>query len=270
MSAYNPLFAPNDGIDDYTFSQPKHQFSVDKLRWWRRCLAPTKAFSCRQKFWMVQTTVVTVGASFGITFAAGCLMMANTRDPSMGKMLFNYTGTAILTPLLNWIISGSLMSMEAILGLVPVIDSREVSWWPREDMMSHGEPYKELRWWLVVSDLVLAPSYYPSTRTWNEFWGSYLNRFLAHVTRAVPWIIVSLLTTVPLFYLFSYYMYKDTGFNNYPQPEFLTAIQSGLITLLMYPIWTQIALVNIGSKLVHDPSYTDHMGGFDPSGERIA
>ena len=201
---------------------------------------------------------------------SGYFLIANGPDPNLDDMLMNYFATAFMTPFLNWLVGGSFMTFEVLMGRVAVIDSRELPWWPRESQDSHDEVFVGRRWWMTPSDIVLKPSYYHQTHTWGEFFMSFLQRIGTHQLRSAPWIFFSIGITVPLFYVYSLLYYGNDGFNNFPQPQILTGIQAAIISLLTIPIWARIVLANLGSKMVHDGGYLDYMNEIDLTGDNIA
>lgn len=255
--SYSPLLAGGDGRD------PKNGYqNLSTGRWWKRCLEPTTQLSGRQHFWIWQNTILTCWVTFGVSFLVGYLMISFKPTPSLNDMLMNFFGTALLTPTLNWLFCTTLMSGEVLLGRVAVIDSREVSWWPRESE-PHSVPFTGRRWWFTTSDLVLRPSYYPPTKSWGKFAAQYLRRFFIHISRSFPWVLASIGITVPIFYIFSLLMYGKVMLDSYPQPQLLTSIQAVVIALFTTPIWARIVLANLGSRLVHDDGYNDFIGDID-------
>lgn len=261
--SYNPLLS-EVGAD---YNDSKHSFDVP--RWWKQCLEPTTEFTLRQKFWIWQNTVLTCWASFGVSYMAGYFLLANKPKPTLDDMLLNFIATAFLTPLLNWLIGCTLMSGEVLMGRVAVIDPRNISWWPKETE-PQSIPYTGKRWWFTTSDTVLKPPYYPKTNNCCSFTVSYVQRLIMHISRALPWMVASIITTVPVFYVFSLLVYGQHNYNSYPQPQLMTGIQACIISLLTIPLWSRIVLANMGSKLVHDETYIDFTQDIDPTGDNVA
>ena len=266
--ALNPLLADHvrDGKEEAFLGRS----SLNTPKWWRNCLEPTSEWSGRQHFWIWQSTVLTCWVSFGVSYAVTYLLIAGQPKPDLNDMLLNYFGTAIITPLLNWIIGGSLMTVEIMIGRVAVIDPRSLSWWPDESHSDHSEPFTGKRWWLTPSDIVLEPSYYPKSKTCGGCLLSFLQRLSAHLIRAIPWILMSITLTVPVMYGISILLYGQDNYNAYPQPQIMLSVQTLSISLLTMPLWTRIALANMGSKLVHDETYLDFINDIDPVGFNIA
>jgi hypothetical protein len=260
--AHNPLLSHHDSKEESFLGR---RSLAEK--WWHHCLEPTTEWSGKQYFWIWQNTVLTCWASFGVSYLVGYLLI--TERQTLDDMLMNYVATAFMTPLLNWIIGGTLMSVEPLIGRVAVIDPRGLRWWPQE-LEAHDEPFKGRRWWFTPSDLVLEPSYYRKTKTCGGCICSYLQRIAAHVCRALPWVVISITLSVPIMYGFSAIVYGSNDYNAYPQPQIMTAVQALLISLFTIPIWARIALANIGSKLVHDDSYVDFTNELDPTGFNVA
>lgn len=252
--SYSPLLAGGSGSDlKGEYEQPE--------RWWKRCLEPTQELSGKQYFWIWQNTILTCWVTFGVSFLSGYLLIGFKPRPTLNDMLLNFFGTALLTPLLNWTIGTTLMSAEVLLGRVAVIDSRGLPWWPKE--VDHSIPFTGRRWWLCTSDTVLRPSYYPPTKNWAEFFVVYLQRLASHISRSLPWVIISIVISVPILYIFSLFMYGEVMYDAYPQPQLLTSVQAVGIALFTTPVWARMVLANLGSKLVHDDTYNDFMHDVD-------
>lgn len=255
--AYNPLLTEEqDDQKEVSF------LSLNTPRWWRNCLEPTTEWNFNQRFWIWKSTILTCCVSFGVSYFIGYTMLSSKPKPTLDDMLLNFMATSLLTPLMNWLIGGTLMSGEVLMGQVAVIDPRELRWWP-DEAEDHIKPFTGIRWWFTPSDLILQPSYHKNPSTCLGYICSYLKRLIFHLFRSIPWIILAMVLMVPSMYVFSYFVFGQNNYNSYPQPQIMLSVQTLLISLIYTPIWARIVLANLGSKLVHDQSYVDFMVDLD-------
>jgi hypothetical protein len=223
---------------------------------WAEVLEPTLSWSGRQIAWIVlQTVVGTIicfGASFGICTLAYMGHDAPTTFGPLDKspVAGSFAVTIGLQTLLNWIISGSLMTLDVLKGRVAPRAHGDISWWPTTGT-SKAQYFN-------LCGLLIQDQTDNDNNTATA--GGICHRLLAHVKRAGPWFLLGYLTVFPIFTLACYLLFDGEGvysYGDFPTPEILTGCVAVVLVWLMTPIWSMSVLIYIGEhyQLQNNPIF---------------
>jgi hypothetical protein len=82
-----------------------------------------------------------------------------------------------------------------------------------------------------------------------------LSRFLHQCKLSVPWMVASFVLIWPIACGICYSLYGNKGYNDYPTPQWASAIVGGVCALMTCPFWAIIAMVRVGEMMEHfEPS----------------
>jgi hypothetical protein len=206
------------------------------------CLAPTPEFTKYQIGWVVIQTI----GSAGICFAANigiCTVAMMGQEVSLFKfpipMAGAYAIVILIEVLLNWFISGCLLSLDVLNGRISPVKREAIPWWPSTDS------YWEKNGYMNISELI-APTFKHAP---------LLQRLKSHLWIMLPWILYVFILLYPLALLISYLvwgLYRYREFNL--QPEILCAFLGSMIAIITVPIWSIMALASVGEKYLNDNS----------------
>ena len=201
-----------------------------------KCSKPTDHWTNYQILWVVQQTVVSSAICFAANFGVATLLFYN-KSPNPTLWLFptpmsaTYALTIIIEIILNYFLSGSMMTLEVNYGRVSPISTSCIPYWPDESSI--------YLWYLNTSELVI-PLYGDT---------SYFERTKSTLKRTVPWIIFVFFMLWPLFTLITYATYGNGQIHSTSMmPEYLCASIGFLTAFITIPFWAIITLGSIGTR----------------------
>jgi hypothetical protein len=95
-------------------------------------------------------------------------------------------------------------------------------------------------WWLSQSEIVLPPI--GPQKSMNS-------RVLNHCKRSLPWMIMSFVVIWPIACGVCYSLYGHKGYDDYPTPQWSSAIVGGVCALITCPFWAIITMVRVGEQV---------------------
>ena len=205
-----------------------------------KCLKPTKEWSCYQISWVVLQTIVTSSTVFGINFGLTLLSFTG-KEVSLFQFPIPMTGTyaivILATTSANWLISGSLMSLDVVQGRVAPLDPSCFYYWPKKESNWHK--------FTQISELVC-----PGASN-----SSFRGRLISHAYKVLPWIAMLFVTLFPISIIISSSVWGDHGYHIFNlQPEIITAVVAVFSVLLTIPFWAIFALGNLGERYLAEHS----------------
>ena len=79
-------------------------------------------------------------------------------------------------------------------------------------------------------------------------------RFLHQCKLSIPWMVVSFALIWPIACGVCYSLYGHKGYNDYPVPQWASAIVCGVCAFITCPFWAIITMVRVGEMIDHDGS----------------
>lgn len=231
MSSTSPLLSEVGAISGHN-----GDFLSDKIRLYQKCKQPTKELNSAQKCWIAKHLVVTSLVVIGVNFGLTRLSMLDKPTPTLWDfptpMAGTYAVTMLIQVTLNWMIGGSVMTLEVLRGEVEPLEKEAVAWWPAE---------ARTQWWLDMSDMT-APS--------NEHSHlSFCQRFVWSLCRVAPWHVYTFVLIWPICVAISWAVWGDDHYNAFPwQPEIMVAVLGVAINIVTLPIWGVIVLAVVGER----------------------
>lgn len=202
--------------------------SLESDSWTSKCLSAEIRITTLQLVWIIKHTLISSCICFGACFGLCTLVFAGNPNPSLWRFPTPIAGTYAVTLcveiVLNWFISGSLMTFEIIHGKVAPLHS------------SFGQCIPDLVWYSKITELVLS-----SDLTWSR-------RFFNSGIRCIPWIGIIGLTLLPVFTLCTWLLYGNDHYSSFPQPEFLVSVFGALVALFTIPFWAIFTLIDVGRE----------------------
>jgi len=198
-------------------------------------------------------TLVCGGANFGV--AVG--IFKEEDPPTMWDFPIPLAGNNFFIILIqtfaNYIVSNNIQLFDVLNGIVAPLDPAVVSWWP--------QPNTALFWWMQPCELILSPR--------NEPDKLLLERLLDSLLRAGMWIFIAEIIFWPLITVLLYGLYGNSGYNSYPQPQWISAIFGAVLSVVFMPFWQLSCYVTMGQRLLDEKDSFEKHGdcSIDP-GER--
>ena len=141
--------------------------------------------------------------------------------------------------LLNYIIMGSLMTLDVLNGFVPPLHPAALPFCTAF--------WKLHVWWFNTSDLALAPA-----REDHEQPTPCKKRCRDHCTRALPWVLYTFVLLWPAFIVYTEARWGNDDYNDFPIPQRLSALFGAAVVVVTAPFWAVITLVHIGARVLHE------------------
>jgi hypothetical protein len=214
--------------------------------WQAKCQSPTSSITSAQWFWIWKHAIVCAMVAFGVNFGLTTATFYGKDDPTLWEFPTPVAGTYAITVFieitLNWFINGIVMTLEIKHGKIPPLDPSGLSWGPSCDT----SPW--FRWYLNLSDLIL-PSV-KSKQTEEDKGPSFLWKFYCTHLRSLPWMVITGVTLLPLYTLITWLLYGEENYNDFPQPELLTAIFGFFLAIFTMPIWAIMTLAHVGERFL--------------------
>lgn len=227
------------------------------LRTWKWCKMPSEAWERGHTFYMlVFGTLIPLLVCFGSNFGVAMAIFMNNPPPTMWSfgasppIAGNYAAIIIVQTTINFPLVGALGTLDTLNGLCPSLSP--------SSMFSEVDPDTWLGWLFEPSELV-----YPPILDRQKL---YCRRVFDTLRRIGAWILIQFVLIWPLFTGISYRIWGDTGFNSYPQPEFMSAVLGGVLALFTCPIWTLITMVHMGMRIQEENAQAMNAMRFNSTG----
>jgi hypothetical protein len=94
--------------------------------------------------------------------------------------------------------------------------------------------------WLSQSEIVLPAAGPPKPM---------ISKFVRQCKLSVPWMVASFLAIWPIACIVCYSLYGHSGYNDYPIPQWSSAIVGGVCALITCPFWAIISMVRVGELM---------------------
>ena len=149
-------------------------------------------------------------------------------------MAGNFFVLIIVQTFANFVLSGVIQLCDVLNGIVPPLDPGALSWYPKPD--------SPLFWWMRPTELILPPR--------DELDKFFIERLLDSILRAGVWILAAEIIFWPLSTIITYSIYGNTGYNSYPQPQWICCVLGAVHATVFMPLWQVSAYTSIGQRLL--------------------
>lgn len=237
---YYPATSSNGGMTaDTTWTASVIQ-AIKVIQSNEKCLQPTQKWTSSQVLWVIQQTLVNGAACFVVNFAMGTLMFDGRAEPTLWRfptpLAASYALTIAIETVVNWFLSGFLMTAEVSWGRVaPINGAAAIPRWPAATSSTH--------FYLNLTDMLMQDDI--ETRGYTHF-----ERGEVNLQRSLPWVLYGLLTMWPLFVLITN---GEWGNGDIPNgnftPELLCATVGCVTALITTPLWAVATLGTMGERM---------------------
>jgi len=221
---------------------------------WKRCQFPSDSWLRGHTIYIaIFGVLIPTLVCFGVNFGVAVAIFRGNPPPTMWQFPIpiagNYAAVIIVQTIVNFPLVGAASTLDTLNGLAPSLSPRA--------LFMEMDPDTMLGWFLQPSELIYPPIMERSK--------SYCRRMLDTWKRTWLWILIQFIVIWPLFTGITWKIWGDKSYNDYPQPEFLSATLGGVLALCTCPIWAVITMLNMGARIEEENSSQkmrfDSMGG---------
>lgn len=215
----------------------------DENHWAAKVKPPTDSLTAWQWFYVIFLQgILTSAVCFGANFGIGILVFRN--QPRATLWFFplpiagNFGVIIIVEVLLNFCLSGSMQTLDIVNGIVAPLKPEALGLFWRKVL--RPQPDSSLFGWFTSSDIILPPA--GSTDTLCQ-------RLGAHAKRSLPWILGTFVLVWPIICAVSAAFWGNDGYNDYPLPEYLSAVEGAVVAMITCPFWALISMTAVAERL---------------------
>ena len=177
-------------------------------------------------------TIICAGANFGVTYA----IFAGSEAPTMWNFPIPIAGNLFAIILIqtfaNYVISGCIQLLDVLNGIVPPLEPGVISWWPKATSFYF--------WWLQPSEILISPREEPGKHV--------LERCVDSIVRSGLWILIAEFVFWGPATLIVWLIYGNTDYNDYPKPQWISAILGMILAAVFMPFWQLSCYVTLGQR----------------------